>query len=354
MSGLGRAQGERAARAGREAGIDPICHTLVGAGLARSGLGRRTALGTVTLLIGANLPDIDILAYLGGPAADLAFRRGWTHGVLALLLLPPLLTGLMLLVDRTARRMARSALPSTASPRELLLFSSISIVSHPILDTLNTYGVRWLMPFDGRWFYGDVLFIVDPWLWLALGLGVLLSRRRRDGHGFPADPTRPARLALGFTVVYATVMALSGMAARRVALEELRRSTGAPIERLMLSPLPATPFRRALVAAQGDRYVVGRFHWLDSPRVEPGSLRTYPRARPAHPAIDAAAATPLGRRFLGWARFPTYRVEEGGAAGFTVHIVDLRYADRPGVSFGAVSIPVPAAGVAPAPAGDAD
>ena len=24
------------------------------------------------------------------------------------------------------------------------------------------------MPFDHRWFYGDAMFIIDPWLWLAL------------------------------------------------------------------------------------------------------------------------------------------------------------------------------------------
>ena len=39
------------------------------------------------------------------------------------------------------------------------------------------------MPFDDRWFYGDALFIVDPWLWLVLGLPVVwahsASRRSR-------------------------------------------------------------------------------------------------------------------------------------------------------------------------------
>ena len=75
-------------RAGREAGIDPVCHTLVGAGLARSGLAQADRIRHRTLLIGANLPDVDVLAYLWGPGADLAFRRGWTHGVLALALWP--------------------------------------------------------------------------------------------------------------------------------------------------------------------------------------------------------------------------------------------------------------------------
>ena len=36
------------------------------------------------------------------------------------------------------------------------------------------------MPFDGRWFYGDALFVIDPWVYLVLG-GILFltySRKR--------------------------------------------------------------------------------------------------------------------------------------------------------------------------------
>jgi hypothetical protein len=56
--------------------------------------------------------------------------------------------------------------------------------------------------------------------------------------------------------------------------------------------------------------------------------------------LPAAAATTVGRRFLGWARFPWFQVEPRGD-GTIVHLVDLRYADRPGTGFGTVSIPVP-------------
>ena len=300
----------------------------------------------MTLVIGANLPDLDVLAYLDGPTGALAFRRGWTHGILALAVLPFVLTGAMLLLDRIGRRLSRASLPSAASAPELLRFSAVSILTHPILDTLNTYGVRWLMPFDGRWFYGDTLFIVDPWLWIILGIGVVLSHRRRDGRGLVRDPGAPARVALALVVLYAAIMALSGVAARRIVARELAAVDGRPVDRLLLSPLPLTPFRRTVVAAQGDRYFVGRFRWLESPRLDPG-LRSYPGSRPAHPAVDAAAATTLGRRFLGWARFPTYRVEQRGAGAYVVHIVDLRYADRPGVRFGSVSIPVSLGSAAP-------
>ncbi len=279
--------------------------------------------------MGANLPDVDVLAYFWGPAADLAFRRGWTHGVLALALWPFLLTGAMLAADRLVRRMRRRESPP-ALPRQLLLLSAISIVSHPILDTLNTYGVRWLMPFSGRWFYGDTLFIVDPWLWLALGAGVLLSRRR----------TAPARIGLGLAAAYAAAMAVSAIVGRRIATRELADRTGRPVDAIMLAPQPVTPFVRTVVAAQADGYQVGRFHWLERSSIDPGSLRSYTRGDPEHPAVVAARAATVGRRFLSWARFPAFQIEPAGGERYVVHIVDLRYADRPGVSFGAVSIPV--------------
>ena len=52
------------------------------------------------------------------------------------------------------------------------------MLSHVALDLLNNYGVRLLMPFSNRWFYGDAVFIIDPWLWLTLGAGIWLTRRR--------------------------------------------------------------------------------------------------------------------------------------------------------------------------------
>ena len=68
--------------------MDNLCHTLVGAALAQAGLKKKTALATAALVIGANLPDVDVLAYAWGPDTALGFRRGWTHGLLALALWP--------------------------------------------------------------------------------------------------------------------------------------------------------------------------------------------------------------------------------------------------------------------------
>ena len=79
--------------------MDNLCHSLVGMALSRAGLHKRTALATSTLVIANNLPDIDVGVFATNTLA-MSFRRGWTHGVLAQLTLPIVLTGAMLVYDR--------------------------------------------------------------------------------------------------------------------------------------------------------------------------------------------------------------------------------------------------------------
>jgi inner membrane protein len=276
---------------------------------------------------------VDVVAYFWGPAADLAFRRGWTHGILALALWPFALTGAMLLADGGIRRVRRAAPPSSLVPRQVLLLSSVAILSHPILDTLNTYGMRWLMPFSGRWFYGDTLFIIDPWLWLALGFGVMLSWPGRRG-------TRSARIALWVSFAYVAAMAASALAARRIAGREIAAMSGEAVERLMVSPFPVNPFLRSVVVEQAEVYRTARFRWLAHRHLDSASVRIFPKGRSDHPAVRAAVATTVGRRYLGWARFPAFQVEPAGGGDFVVRIVDLRYGDPPGAPIGSVSIRV--------------
>lgn len=319
--------------------MDNVCHTLAGAALAESGLARRTALGYATLLIGANLPDLDVLAFLGGPLADLEWRRGWSHGVVALAVLPFVLVGVMLLIDRVSQRMRRAVIPSEVRAGQLVLLAFIAIASHPVLDTLNTYGVRWLIPWSDEWSYGDTLFIVDPWVWLALGAGVWISRRRRHARERNVIPEVPARQALLLTACYIVVMAVTNVAARRVAVREISRAHPGPVRSLMAAPVPANPFARQVVIEQDGAYRIAPFSWLSSPRIDPAAIVTYSATRPSHPAISAAAGTTTARRFLGWARFPSFSIDSSGG-GYIVHIVDLRYALRPGARFGSVSVNV--------------
>lgn len=333
--------------------MDPVCHTLVGAALGRAGLARRSSLGMTALIIGANLPDIDVLAHFGGPAADLAFRRGWTHGVLALAVLPAVLTGVLLAAHGAVRRASRASLPSATRPAQLLLLSYLAVLTHPILDTMNTYGVRWLMPFSERWFYGDTLFIIDPWMYLALGLGLYFSRRRRTRYGFRESPSQPPKLALIAVMIYMIAMALSSGAAERMVASEVAKTPGPAVDDVMASPRPATPFARSIVVVRGNRYITGQFRWLTRPHLVPASLQEFPRGVPTDRDVHDALQVQVAQRFLGWSRYPTFRVRTAATGGRVVDVIDLRYAST-AARFGTLTLPLPLSVTAPAlpPAGD--
>ena len=364
--------------------MDPLAHTLVGATLAETRLGRmgRTTLAAPALILGANAPDIDAVTMFLGRDVSLGFRRGWTHGALAMLVLPLALTGLLLLLDRAVAAWRGREPRARAGP--LLALSTVGVLSHPALDWLNTYGVRLLMPFDGTWFYGDALFIVDPWVWLLAATPVVLANSAsRLGAaawivlgiaatslvtGFAGAPA-PARLlwCVGVAAiawlrltgrwtrhvprvaaacavvlaVYAVLMAAASAVAERqvAALLGARALPGTPAPsgpiEVMASPAPGNPLRRDIVVADAAHYHFLELDWLADPplRAVGGSI---PRGA-RDPVVEAALTAPHVWGLSTWMRFPAFHVEETGD-GYRVSISDVRYARRPGGGFGATVV----------------
>jgi inner membrane protein len=354
--------------------MDPVTHTLVGAALARTRLGRlgglaRGLAGTV-LVAGANLPDVDVATYFVSGDFALEHRRGWTHGLLAMAMLPLLLAGLALAWDRLRRRRehpatrarrsdpaarARSPDPAAgahapgsaagarvpASFGPLLALAAIAVWSHPLLDWLNTYGVRLLAPFDWTWFYGDAVFIVDPWLWLVLGGALVLGRWR--------SPERAAVVGLALAALYVGALVASTAAGEALVRDALKRGAGRQVERMMVGPEAVDPFHRQVVVETSDGYRLGRLSWLERARVDlelgivpapwhrpAGAPRREPGPELTAP-VRAALAAPGVRGFVTWARFPTFVVAPTGE-GATVHLIDLRYARRPESGFGTARV----------------
>lgn len=299
--------------------MDNLAHSLAGAALGEAGLKSKTGLGMATLVVAANLPDIDALGLFFGE--NLAWRRGWTHGPVAMLVLPPLLAGAMLLFDRwQARRGRRPAGRLPVRAGWLLGLAYIGWASHPLLDFLNTYGIRLLMPFSERWFYGDTLFIVDIWLWTVLALGVWLSRRRRRKGG--EHPGRPALVGLAAAGLYSTAMGLSSLAAERLTREAAEARGHGPIRTVVASPVPVNPFRREVVFATDEAYGFGTLRWTPAPRLD-----FEPRLTPKNmddPAIGAARQSKAVDDFLYWSRLPFAAVERRPEATI-VTISDARY-----------------------------
>jgi inner membrane protein len=344
-----------------ETTMDPLAHTLVGATLAETGLKKTTPLAATTLILGANAPDLDFFIGLVDPDYSLHLRRGITHGVLAMVVLPLVLTGLMVALGRF--RSARGKAPPPR-PGVLLGLALLSVLTHPTLDWMNTYGVRLLMPFDGRWFYGDALFIVDPWVWLlAASALVLATTRSRLGvgawlvlgagatalvFGFPGVPwgvqvvwcggvaaliamryparvlpAPVARAAVVLVAGYAIAMVAFGALAAAQAKAFIEAREGQAATHAVANPEPGDPFSREVIVVTERRYHFVRVGWL-SPGGPTSSRAPLPIPRLDDPIVKAALAQPSIRGFTNWMRLPYVEIVET-EGGHRVVLRDLRY-----------------------------
>ena len=291
--------------------MDNLTHSLAGALLGQMGLKRVSGRAMSTLVIAANIPDIDAFASLVG-TESLAIRRGITHGPIAMLLLPLLLTGLVLAWDRW--RPLNQGPPGRAGP--LLLLAYIGTLSHPALDWLNSYGIRLLEPFSSRWSYGDTLFIIDVWIWAALILGFWTSRRREKRGR--SDWRGPAVAAFGAIAIYIAANGLITARAETQASNELR-AAGARPSMVVANPEPLTFWKRRMLWRDERVHGGGKFHFLDGLELDASALPN----NLDHPTFLASLSRSDVQAFLFWARMPIV-VERKGQA----FLADQRFFDR--------------------------
>lgn len=301
------------------------------------------------------------------------------------LLLPLLFYG----IDRLWARL-RGQEPKT-NFRGLLLASVVVSATHPLLDWTNNYGIRFLLPWDPRWFYGDLVFIVDPFLWMVLGGAAFLLASRTKISKFlwatvaaiitfmivagPRSDDLPNRWLIAvlwisalvviivlfvkearerwgakiafvsFALVFAYWIALafvhsSALLRGREEAQKIVAPNGEAVSRLAAMPTLANPLRwdcvfetdqatyRFAIALNGNT-PAGRVVRYAKPTGELGeAMETVARQKPAHV-------------FLGFARFPVARLKDPGCTTQTlVQLADLRYTE-PGRSRGSFALELP-------------
>ena len=178
------------------------------------------------------------------------------------------------------------------------------------------------MPFSDRWFYGDALYIVDPWLYLMLGGAWWLGKKR----------PRVGRIGVSLAAIYVIAMVGSNLIARREVAAGLERA-GRPNARFMVTPVVVNPFRREVVIDTGDRYEKGNL-WFDPlPHFRPAGFGIEKGFEP--PEVQQALQSPLARAYLRWSRFPFVQVNP---ADGSVLINDYRYANAGPYGWAAVKL----------------
>ena len=375
--------------------MDNLTHSLVGLAAAKAGLERLSPRATAVCVLAANIPDIDILALLGGRWFHLEHHRGITHSIVGVLVLAVSIPILFYLGDWLIARLRGRE--QRVRFKGLLLASLLLSFSHPLLDWTNNYGVRPLLPWDGRWFYGDLVFIVDPWIWLTVGgacflltansrrrtliwatialfLSLLVMSARLEGAGLEYPNlfriiwfTALACLALAhwrnlaarwgktlaiaalcFVVVYwgaLSVLQRSALARAQATAERLASSRKEIVNRVAAMPSLANPLRwRCLMETDRATYLYDlTLGGQDDATIESSALR-YEKPVDGEAALIASAAQDYRARvMLGFARFPVARVEGDCLRRAIVQFADLRYTEpgRGGRNgFAAVDVPV--------------
>jgi inner membrane protein len=293
--------------------MDNLTHSLIGGLLGQAGLKRKTGLAMPTLIVAANIPDIDAACTVFG-TLSLAMRRGITHGPIAMLVLPVLLTGAMLGFDRwQARRGKRPESRMPVRPGWLLALAYIGCLSHPLFDWLNSYGIRLLEPFSSRWFYGDALFIVDPWL-LALLIGGIWMSRRRERSERP-DWKNPAKASLAGACAYVLInLGITAFIADEARLSEPYAEVA------VANPVPLVFWRREVLWRGEGRY--GSF--VTAPFGQPSEMREPRPTGMDDPRIaQRLPQSPEARALLFWSRMPVAEVQ-----GDTIVLSDQRFLGR--------------------------
>ena len=298
--------------------MDNLTHSLAGAILGQMGLKTKTGLAMPTLIIAANLPDIDAVAVLLGGHQHLALRRGLTHGPIAMVLLPVLLWAAMLAWDKW--RPSEKRLP--VHKGWLLALAFIGTISHPALDWLNSYGVRLLEPFSSRWYYGDSIFIIDIWIWTALITGVWISRRR-EKRG-KTDWRKPAIISLfalcSYIFVNGIITGQAESGARDLVVARYDETASMPEPTVVANPVPVAFWQRDIVWRDGKEYGSGHYS-VGSGAILSGKVRPHNMAQGAmngevsENEFDADA-------YLFWSRMPV--LEQNGQE---VIIRDQRFMD---------------------------
>lgn len=284
--------------------MDNLTHSMIGAALGQAGLKKLSGLGMPTLIIAANIPDLDAACSVYG-IQSLEMRRGLTHGPIAMLVLPVQLTAIMIGFDRwQARRGKRPEARAPVRPWHLLLLAFIGTLSHPAFDWLNNYGVRLLEPFASTWFHGDSIFIIDVWMWAALIGGYFWSRaaERRGGDW----RRRGAILLTGLSAYIFGNGVLTGVAEARTAAW-VRATYGVTPELVVASPMPLAFWQREMLwrgDGQRGRRVVNMAEGV-LPSVFPLETTGPEPIGMDDPRIAAAAVRdPEVRAFLFWSRMP--------------------------------------------------
>ncbi len=288
--------------------MDSITQAALGAVIAEAGFRHR--LGGKAVAFGALcgvLPDFDVVARVAGEWHSLAFHRSWTHSLVVLPLVAPL-------VGVVGKRLFRGEGPRSA----WMHLAFWALVTHPLLDVCTTYGTQLLAPISRTRFSLDAVSIIDPVYTVPLLIALALARISRVPEGIRRG-TAAAALALG--VAYLGLGWSWSQTARQAGVDELARLGEVPTAMRTPPMLLIGPNRKVVARTEAGGLYVGLMSALVDDEVD-----LEPLASETGPALDAVLETWEGQTwdwFVGG--FMQVQLEAHADGSTTVIMTDQKY-----------------------------
>lgn len=232
--------------------MDSLTHTVIGAVVGDAFAGRR--LGKKAMLWGAlinNLPDIDVLTSLWMTQAEgLLAHRGFTHSILFMVLMTPLLAyGL------------HRRYQTTSSYHDWLWLSGSNLFIHLFIDALTAYGTGWFEPFSHTRVSFNLFFVADPLYTLPFLIGavaLLILRRSAPGR------IRWHRIGIYWGLLYLLFAGWNKFRINR-AIEQSLAEKKLPVQSFVSTPTPLNNFLWYVIAPADSGYYVGYRSVFDPP-----------------------------------------------------------------------------------------
>ncbi|MEZ5468648.1 MAG: metal-dependent hydrolase [Lysobacterales bacterium] len=278
-----------------------LAAALVPQGQRRRALVYGAALGT--------LPDLDVLVGYGNAVADFTYHRSYSHSLIVLSVLAPLL---WLLARRFDRHVAQS-------PGRWLLAFWLALITHPLLDAMTIYGTQLWWPLDNTPIGVGSIFIIDPLYTLPLLIAMIWVARRPLSVG--AGRSLPVALALSSAYLGWSALAQAHIAAH--ARADLGRQLGPEAQLVALPSAFNTVLWRILVREPGG-YREAYYSLLADHR--PGPWRRFPSADHLTPSLTGQWAFER----LRWFTHGYYAVRE---LDDEIRVTDLRMGSEPAYVF---------------------
>ena len=283
--------------------MEPVTHFLTGACLGRTGFNRRTAYATLAMTLAAEAPDMDVFWSFRGPVAGFEHHRGITHTFLGAPFVALAVTAVVWLWHRSRNRQP------TVPPRWawLWLLSLLAVLSHIFLDWTNNYGVRPFFPFNPRWYSLDIAFILEPVIFAALLLGLvmpaILGLADRE-----MGARKPLFRGRGWAIAALVLVGIDlGVRAvehhRALHLMSNARFGDQPMLRAGAEPYPVNPFHWFAVVETAGYYQTGSVNTLGRNGRHQRSGRRHLQAA-GHPRDRGREALLVGPRVSGLGKIP--------------------------------------------------